>query len=96
MAAAKKGLGRGFESLIPTDLSDAFNDDGVYDPTATEDKKISTEQTLPLTKLRANAEQPRRAFDEEALQELAASIKEHGLIQPIVVTPRDGDYRPAR
>lgn len=91
MAAAKKGLGRGFESLIPTDLSDAFNDDGVYDPTATEDKKVSTEQTLPLTKLRANAEQPRRAFDEEALQELAASIKEHGLIQPIVVTPRNGD-----
>ena len=90
--AVKKGLGRGFESLIPTDLGDAFNDDGVYDPTAKEDKKVSKELSLPLAKLRANADQPRRSFDEEALRELADSIKEHGLIQPIVVTPKGNVY----
>ena len=90
--AVKKGLGRGFESLIPTDLGDAFNDEGVYDPTAHEDKKVSKELSLPLAKLRANADQPRRSFDEEALRELADSIKEHGLIQPIVVTPKGNVY----
>lgn len=91
-AAAKKGLGRGFASLIPTDLSDAFDDDGIYDPTAAEDKKVSSQQTLPLARLRANADQPRRSFDDEALRELADSIKEHGLIQPIVVTPKGDAY----
>ena len=90
--AVKKGLGRGFESLIPTDLGDAFNDEGVYDPTAHEDKKVSKELSLPLAKLRANADQPRRSFDEEALRELTDSIKEHGLIQPIVVTPKSNVY----
>ena len=88
----KKGLGRGFESLIPSDLNDAFNDEGIYDPTATEDKKVSTQQTLPLKKISASPDQPRRTFDNEALQELADSIAEHGLIQPIVVTPKGDLY----
>lgn len=93
MSAAKKGLGRGFESLIPTDLiDDSFDPNSVYDPTAQQDEKVSQEKTLPIAKLQANPDQPRRHFDQEGLEELAASIKEYGLVQPIVVTPRDGGY----
>lgn len=93
MSAAKKGLGRGFESLIPVDLiDDSFDPNSVYDPTARQDEKVSQEKTLPVARLVANPDQPRRYFDEEALAELAASVKEHGLIQPILVTPKGDDY----
>ncbi len=91
--SAKKGLGRGFESLIPIDLiDDSFDPNSVYDPTAQQDEKVSKESTLPIDKIRANPDQPRRNFDEEAIAELAASVKEHGLIQPILVTPKGDDY----
>ena len=93
MSAAKKGLGRGFESLIPTDLiDDSFDPNSIYDPTAQQDEKVSQERTLPIDKLQANPDQPRRHFEQEALEELAASIKEHGLIQPILVTPKGDMY----
>lgn len=93
MSAAKKGLGRGFESLIPTDLiDDSFDPNSTYDPTAQLDEKVSSEKTLPLESIQANPDQPRRMFDQDALEELAASVKEHGVIQPIVVTPRGDGY----
>jgi len=93
MSAAKKGLGRGFESLIPTDLiDDSFDPNSVYDPTAQQDERVSKEATLPINKLHANPDQPRRSFDKDALEELAASINEHGIIQPIVVTPKGEGY----
>ena len=85
--SAKKGLGRGFESLIPTDLiDDSFN------PLATEEKKVSSEQVLPIAKIVANPDQPRRTFDQEGLDELSASIKEHGVLQPILVAPKGDTY----
>jgi len=87
MSAAKKGLGRGFDSLIPTD----FLDDS-FDTTAKQEEKVSEQRSLPLTSIQADPEQPRRYFDAAALQELADSIKEHGVIQPIIVTPKDGGY----
>lgn len=83
-----KGLGRGFESLIPTELID-----DQFDPTAAEDKKESKLKELKLTDIVRDEEQPRREFDEEALNALAASIKEHGVLQPIVVTREDGKYK---
>ena len=94
MSAAKKGgLGRGFDSLIPTGLiDDSFNPNVAYDPTAKQDEEVSKEATLPLSKLHANPDQPRRSFEKEALEELADSIKEHGIIQPIVVTPKGNGY----
>lgn len=93
MSAAKKGLGRGFESLIPSDLlGDTFNANGEFDPTAQQDEKVSTEKTLRLSELHANPDQPRRSFDQQALEELAASIKEHGVIQPIIVTQKGNGY----
>ncbi len=64
-----KRLGRGLDALIP---SLNINDD---------DKIIH----IPLKKLRANPYQPRKNFDEDGIKELAASIKEHGVIQPIIV-----------
>ena len=83
-----KGLGRGFESLIPTELID-----DEFDPTAVEDKKSSQLKELKLDDIVRDEEQPRREFNEEALNALAASIKEHGVLQPIVVTKEDGKYK---
>ena len=87
MSAAKKGLGRGFDSLIPTD----FLDDS-FDTTAKQEQKVSEQKTLLISELTANADQPRRHFDKDALNELAASIKEYGVIQPIIVTPKGSGY----
>ena len=86
--SAKKGLGRSFESLIPTDLLDES-----FDPTAATDEKISDLRTIQLSEIIADPDQPRRHFDEAALGELSASIKEHGVLQPIVVIPHKGHYQ---
>lgn len=86
--SAKKGLGRGFSSLIPTDLIDES-----LDPTAAQDEKVSQLRELSLDLVEANPDQPRRLFDEAALEEMAASIKEHGVLQPIVVVARGQKYQ---
>ena len=86
--SAKKGLGRGFDSLIPTELLDES-----FDPTATQDDKISELRHIKLEEISADPDQPRRSFDEIALGELTASIVEHGILQPIVVTPRKDGYQ---
>ena len=83
-----KGLGRSFESLIPTDLVDEE-----FDLTATEDKTTSELKHLKLIDIIPDDEQPRHEFDEEAIKALAASIEEHGVLQPIVVTKEDGKYK---
>ncbi|MDO5451912.1 MAG: ParB/RepB/Spo0J family partition protein [Candidatus Saccharibacteria bacterium] len=83
-----KGLGRGFESLIPTDLIDEE-----FDLTAVEDKHESKLRELEIDEIFRDENQPRRDFDPDALEALAASIKEHGVLQPIVVTKEDGKYK---
>ena len=83
-----KGLGRGFESLIPTELID-----DEFDPTASEDKKESKLKEIKIDDIVRDEEQPRRDFNKEALEALAASIKEHGVLQPIVATKEDGKYK---
>ena len=83
-----KGLGRGFESLIPTELIDEE-----FDLTAEEDKKNSELKELKVSDIVRDEEQPRRNFDENTINALAASIKEHGVLQPIVVTKEDGKYK---
>lgn len=83
-----KGLGRGFESLIPTELID-----DEFDPTALEDKKESVLKELNIDDIIRDEEQPRREFNKEAIEALAASIKEHGVLQPIVVTKEEGKYK---
>ena len=83
-----KGLGRSFESLIPTELID-----DEFDPTSAEDKKESQYRELKLEDIIRDEDQPRREFSDEAINALAASIKEHGVLQPIVVTKEDGKYK---
>ena len=83
-----RGLGRGFESLIPTELIDEE-----FDPTAAEDKKGSELKELKITEIIRDENQPRIEFSQEAIEALAASIKEHGVLQPIVVTKEDGKYK---
>lgn len=82
------GLGRGFESLIPTELID-----DEFDPTSLEDKKESKLKDIKLTDIVRDEEQPRREFSTESLEALAASIKEHGVLQPIVVTKEEDKYK---
>ena len=83
-----KGLGRSFESLIPTDLVDEE-----FDLTASEDKTTSELRQLNIEDIIPDENQPRRNFSKDASNALAASIKEHGILQPIVVTKEDGKYK---
>jgi ParB family chromosome partitioning protein len=88
VSAKKGGLGRGFDSLIPTELFDES-----FDPTAEQDEQVSQLRHISLDAITADPNQPRRSFDEGALEELAASITQHGVLQPIVVTPKDDGYQ---
>jgi len=87
MSAMKKGLGRGFDSLIPTNFLDE-----TFDTTAKQEQKVSEQKSLPLESIQADPNQPRRNFDVAALKELSESIKEHGVLQPIIVTPKGDGY----
>ena len=76
-AARKGGLGRGLDALIPTTtIGEVTNSEGVIAGTALE---------VDINSVQPNSKQPRTYFDEEALKELAASIKEVGVMQPPVV-----------
>lgn len=86
--SAKRGLGRGFDSLIPTDLLDES-----FDPTASQDEQVSELRHIKLSEITADPDQPRRYFDEVALNELSESIAVHGVLQPLVVTPKNGGYQ---
>jgi len=83
----KKGLGRGFGSLIPTNLIDE-----TFDPTAQQDVKVSHLRDIAIDQVVPDPDQPRRFFDENALNELTESVREHGVVQPIVVTPKGDKY----
>jgi ParB family chromosome partitioning protein len=84
---SSRGLGRGFDSLIPTQLLEEE-----FDPTQKQDEQVSQLRTLKLDDIVPNPHQPRRTFDEVALEELADSIREHGVMQPIVVTRQADGY----
>jgi ParB family chromosome partitioning protein len=83
--AGNKGLGRGYASLLG--LNDV--EELVKSTTATTETagKEGAEIMLSIADIDPNYEQPRKTFDETALNELAQSIATHGVIQPIVVTP---------
>ena len=85
--STKSALGRGFASLIPTDILDES-----FDTTAEQDEHVSDLRHIKLSEVMADPDQPRRSFDEVSLAELAESIRAHGLLQPIVVTPHKGGY----
>jgi len=90
--AKKTGLGKGLNALFADTLE---NEEEEVVQVKKEEKIIDGEvvQTLKLTEVEPNRNQPRKQFDEEALEELADSIKKYGLIQPIIVTKKDGYYQ---
>lgn len=92
--AVKRGLGRGLDNLIPTD--DAKSDNTPVNDTKakTEVKEVikKVEQTLNINRIEPNKSQPRKNFNEDALVELADSIKQFGIIEPLVVTKKKGYY----
>ena len=77
----RRALGRGLEELFN---NEPLNYEKVEEKILVETPKEAIVK-VPLNELHANPYQPRKTFDEEALQELAASIKEHGVFQPIIV-----------
>lgn len=87
MAAKKSGLGKGLDSLIT---------DKVNKPSASkssEDKsRVKDAVLMDINKVEPNREQPRKKFDEDSLLELAESIKQFGVLQPLLVQERDNYY----
>ena len=85
---AARGLGKGLDSLIPNTVGEAKVKKEAQN--AAEPK--APETFVKITKVEPNREQPRKNFDEDALQELADSIKQFGLLQPIMVQDRKDHY----
>lgn len=94
--ATKRGLGRGLDNLIPTDDAKPAKSSSTTKTVSSkpEIKEVikKVEQTLPISKIEPNVNQPRKNFDEDALSELAESIKQFGVIEPLVVVKRKGFY----
>lgn len=86
--SAMRGLGRGLDKLIPTDTVDSF-----FDPTAEEDEKDSKLIEIAIDEIIPDPNQPRREFDEAQLEALSRSIKENGVVQPIVVVKEGKKYQ---
>ena len=90
---AARGLGKGLDSLIPNALGETKTKKETTVKSKTETAEEKEPQTLvKITKVEPNREQPRKNFDEDALQELADSIKQFGLLQPILVQDRKDYY----
>ncbi len=77
MSPRKAGLGRGLEALIPTEAGDAADVEYLE---------------VPVDQITANPNQPRSRFDDESLEELTASIREVGVLQPVIVNQSDDGY----
>lgn len=104
--AQNYGLGRGLASLIPqknnqTDqsggkISEPKNDFNYFGAKASDQKAIASHsagiEEIDVIRIVPNPHQPRLRFDEEKLQELAASIREHGIIQPLIVAKNGNQY----
>jgi ParB family chromosome partitioning protein len=96
------GLGRGLGALIQNQKDDA-PDTSAYTPEPTSATPPKNEyqsgdageqiQKVFIDGVVPNPDQPRRIFDKEALEQLSDSIKQHGILQPLVVTPREGDNK---
>lgn len=84
---AARGLGKGLDSLIPVAVPQA-------ETKSVEEKKEDNGQGtyVKITKVEPNREQPRKNFDEDALQELADSIKQYGIVEPLIVQDRKTYY----
>lgn len=84
MAVNKRGLGKGLDTMIPPVKNEKKSEKG--------DPAKGPETFVNITKVEPNREQPRKNFDEDALLELSESIKQYGLLQPILVQDRKDYY----
>lgn len=89
MAPKSKGLGKGLGTLFG-DVADISK---VHEVVPITEEDLKKEQTVKLRLVEPNRDQPRKEFDEEALNELADSIRIHGIIQPLIVTKKDAHYQ---
>lgn len=80
----KKGLGKGLDSMIPEKANKSENEKS--------DKNVSRETLIDINEVEPNPLQPRKNFDDDALHELSDSIKEFGIIQPLVVQKKEKSY----
>lgn len=89
MAGKKMGLGKGLDSMIPPKATSRATKDSLKN-----ESQISKtgETILKINEVEPNKKQPRKFFNEEALQELSESIKQHGIVQPLVVAKKDDYY----
>lgn len=90
MAGKARGLGKGLDSLIPDKVGEVKTKQGAGETLSKEEKDPET--IVKITMVEPNRKQPRKNFDEDALQELSDSIKQFGLIQPILVQNRKDHY----
>ena len=91
---AARGLGKGLDSLIPNAVGESKSNNkksGVANQNVNEEA-AGPDTIVKITMVEPNREQPRKNFDEDALMELAESIKQHGLLQPILVQDRKDHY----
>ena len=91
MAVRSRGLGKGLDSLIPNAVGniEAKND---ADLKNNDGQEVGSDILVKITMIEPNREQPRKNFDEDSLLELAESIKQYGLLQPILVQDRKSYY----
>lgn len=87
--AKSRGLGKGLDSLIPVGNAEGKGKIGINSVPASEEKP---DKMVKITMVEPNRDQPRHKFDEEALNELADSIKQYGIISPIIVQDRKDHY----
>ena len=92
---SKRGLGKGLDALIP-ETEKSAKDNSSVNKTETEKevvKEVIKEiDTIDINKIEPTATQPRKFFDEDSLQELAESIRQHGLIEPLIVQKSKEDF----
>lgn len=92
--APKRGLGKGLDSLIPNSVLKPATPEKLAEENkvSVKSEEKAAETMVKITKIEPNREQPRKHFDEEALNELAESIKHYGLISPILVQDKKDHY----
>lgn len=86
MAAKRTGLGKGLDSMIPPKTLTRVSKEDMTEVSKTGEK------ILKITEVEPNKKQPRKFFNEEALKELCDSIKQHGIVQPLVVAKQKDYY----
>ena len=91
MEFKKKVLGKGLSALIPDTYMKAVETQKELQKTQTQSDESGV-QTVPIAQIKPNREQPRHRFPEEKIQELAASIQEQGILQPIIVKKSEEGY----